>query len=185
MGKLITAIFGAGIFGSIVAMRKYVGIALVMIVSSLFFKADIVDYIKQTSKQEHEQKLAEINLETERMKVEAEARAKSELKQKEEYEKEQQELARKEKLKKTAQDKLDQEKRVQEEQRNKLANLQQKAQEKICDDYLKEYRAVLICSINPNDSKLCAPGYTSVSWLNYSKTIRYNAGSNGCNHHNW
>ena len=185
MAKLITAIFGAGVFGSIVALRNFIGIILVMIVSTAIFKSDIVDYIKQSSKQEHEQKLAQINFETEKLKIDAEAKAQNDAKVKAEYDRVQAEIVRKEKEQKLIKDKLDSDRRAKEEQQKQLYALQQKAQEKVCADYLKEYRAVLICAIEPTNAKLCAPGYTGVSWLNYSKTIKQNASSNGCYTHTW
>jgi len=67
--NFFTAIFGAGVLGSVIALRTYVGIALVMMVTTCSFKADIIDYIKDSKRQAHEEKMAQITAETDKEKI--------------------------------------------------------------------------------------------------------------------
>lgn len=177
MGKLITTIFGAGIFGTIISMRKYFGIVLVMVVSTMIFKADIVDYMKQSSKQQHEEKLAQINLETEKMKIEAEAKLKQEL-----QEREWQEQARKEKEQKEKQEQERQLKIKQQQEKVQLENEKMKlaAQKSICDRYENDYKRQMFCSATPNHHT-CASGYTPVTWYNGAMASRSFAIEAKCN----
>ena len=66
--NFFTAIFGAGVLGSVIALRTYVGIALVMMVTTCSFKADIIDYIKDSKRQAHEEKMAQIAAEADKEK---------------------------------------------------------------------------------------------------------------------
>lgn len=71
MNKWIAAFFGAGFFGAILALRTYLGIALVLMVTTCSFKADILNYIKESKEQAHQERLAEIQAQTVKAKLDA------------------------------------------------------------------------------------------------------------------
>jgi hypothetical protein len=82
MGNILTAIFGAGIVGSLLTMRTYLGIALIVMVGSCTFRGDIVDYIKLSKAQEHEERMIRLNFEMEQFKAREAKQAKEEADQK-------------------------------------------------------------------------------------------------------
>jgi hypothetical protein len=82
MGNILTAIFGAGIVGSLLTMRTYLGIALIVMVGSCTFRGDIVDYIKLSKAQEHEERMIRLNFEMEQFKAREAKQAKEEAEQK-------------------------------------------------------------------------------------------------------
>jgi flagellar biosynthesis GTPase FlhF len=184
MVKLITAIFGAGVFGSIIALRKYVGIVLIMIVSTMIFKADIVDYLKQSSKQQHEEKLAQLNFENERMKIEAEknkmeaeAKAQREQKEKAEIEFYQKEVAR---MKKEEEQKQKIERQKREAQQQESEALKKAALDSVCNRYENDYKRQMFCAATPNHHT-CQQGYTPATWYNGAMTSRSYAVQMKCN----
>jgi len=198
MFKLLTAVFGAGFFGSLIAMRKYLGIALIMIVSATIFKADITDYIKQSSKQSHEERLAQINLETEKFKIEAEAKALREAKEKAEvefYQKETKRLEQEQKLEQEKKDKaikaanekirianaLEENKRIEEKE------LWRSAKTKMCSEFQRQYVNMLKCAVNSTNPQLCEQGHDANSWFKWASGERVKAINSGCdaNLTNW
>lgn len=177
MVKLITTIFGAGFFGSIIAMRKYLGIVLIMMVTTTIFKADIVDYMKQSSKQSHEEKLAQINFETERLKIETEARIAREQKEKLElelYNKEQ------ERLKKEQEQKLKAERIKAEAKQHETEMAKKAALDSICNRYESDYKRQMFCAATPNHHT-CQQGHTPVTWYNGAIASRSYALEMKCN----
>jgi len=105
MSKFITAVFGAGVLGSVFALRTYLGIGLLLMVTTCSLKTEVVEYIKDSKIQAHEQRLAELNLETERVKAEISERLRFEAEEKANAELAQKENIRIEKERKQAQEK--------------------------------------------------------------------------------
>lgn len=168
MGKIITALFGVGFFGSILAMRKYLGITLLLITFSIVFKNDIIDYMKQNNKQNHEQRLAEIKLQTEQLKIVEENRKKIELEQQKKIEQE-----------KKVQEYLLQQKKKDEQKLNHEQTLYQQAKDKMCNDFYIQYTQQLACAINSLQT-ICAQGYNSQVWFNSANQTKNQASSQSC-----
>jgi len=198
MGKLITAIIGAGFFSSIIAMRKYFGIILVMLASTMIFKADIVDYIKQSSKQSHEERMIQMNVEAEKFKIETEAKQLREAKEKAEiefYQKEtkrlEQEQEKKDKEKKLAEEKkfkaeteyeekLRVDKVLLENKRIEEQQLWRSAKTKMCSEFQRQNVNMLRCAVDSSNPQFCAQGHATSVWYNGAAQERVKAINSGC-----
>ena len=199
MGKILTAIFGAGIVGSLYSLRTYLGIALILMVSTCSFKADIVDYVKESRKEAHQERMVQLNVEAEKLKIELEAKQLREAKEKAEvefYQKEtkrlEQEQEKKEKEKKLAQEKklkaeseyeekLRIDKALMENKRIEEQALWNSAKTKMCSDYQRSYVNLLKCAVNSTNPQLCAQGHDSATWFKSAEGERIRASQNNCN----
>lgn len=190
MGKILTTIFGAGFVGSLYALRTYLGIALILMVSTCSFKSDIVDYVKESRKESHQERLAQINYETEKLKIEMAEKAKLEQIQKEkqaqleqEQKRKEQEQLKKEQIRKQQEqaklrDQEELEKKYQQE-KERLENLKRMAKLSVCTNYYNQYKSQLLCAATPNHHT-CATGYTPAQWSMGAGQVRRNAINEGC-----
>lgn len=185
MSKILTTLFGAGFIGSLFALRTYLGIALILSVSTCTFKNDIVDYVKESRKEAHQERLAQINFETEKMKIESLEKVKLEQEREQKAKQIVEEQIRKEKLEKEQFQARERE-RIRKEKENqiemeRITELRQKAHAKVCEEHYTRYRKLLICAYNPNDAVNCAQGYLSTVWANSASQVRATAVADSCN----
>jgi hypothetical protein len=71
MKNWLTAIFGAGVVGVVYSMRKYLGIALVLLVTTCSYKTEIANYLNTSRDQGHQERMAQLEAETAKAKLQA------------------------------------------------------------------------------------------------------------------
>lgn len=74
--RWLTAILGAGFLGTVYALRRYIGIVLVLLVTTCSFRAPIVDYINKTQDQGHQERMAVLKAQQDQAKLNAEQQLK-------------------------------------------------------------------------------------------------------------
>ena len=148
---------------------------MVMLCATFIFKNDIVDYMKQSSKQRHEERLNELKLESQKLVIQAENQKLIEL----ERQRLQQE---KEKQQKKVDSKPKEVEAVQEKRQTSTESLWKTAKSKMCGEYQYKYAEQLKCVVNPYHDN-CAKGYDSKAWFNSASYVRTDAINNGCNVH--
>lgn len=70
--KWLTLILGAGFLGTLYAFRRYIGIVLVLVVTTCSFRGPIVDYVNKTQDQGHQERMAVLQAQQDQAKLRAE-----------------------------------------------------------------------------------------------------------------
>ena len=74
--RWLTAILGAGTLATLYSFRRYLGIVLVLSVATCSFRGPILDYVNTDRDQQHQERMAELQAQNDRLKLQAEQQLK-------------------------------------------------------------------------------------------------------------
>ena len=74
--KWLTAILGAGTLATLYSFRRYLGIVLVLSVATCSFRGPILDYVNTDRDQQHQERMAELQAQNDKLKLQAEQQLK-------------------------------------------------------------------------------------------------------------